>query len=76
MKHVVGFLALTGALFLQGCDTMQPNPQFRNCANACSKKQDSCMIKATTADDIARCNSSQNSCVAACEQKFPRYIQP
>lgn len=76
MKRIAGLVVLAGAMALQGCNTMVPNPHFRDCANACSKRQDGCMIKASTADDIARCNSSQESCVAACEKKFPRYVNP
>ncbi len=73
MKHAVFMLAL-GVLLLQGCVAPQPNPQFRSCTNACSKRQDSCMVNATTAGEIDRCNSSQDACVAACEKKYPRYL--
>lgn len=66
-----------GTVLLAGCvATMQPNPEFRDCANSCSKRQDACMVGASTAADVSRCNSGLDSCVASCERRFPRYIQP
>jgi hypothetical protein len=67
-------LALAGAFCLQGCVAPQPNPEFRSCANTCSKRQDDCMVNASTSGQIDRCNTSQNACVAACDKKYPRYL--
>ncbi|HKB60904.1 MAG TPA: hypothetical protein VKC56_12760 [Gallionellaceae bacterium] len=75
MKHAVFLLALAGILLLQGCVAPQPNPAFRSCANACSKHEDNCMVNATTAREIDRCNASQDACVATCDKKYPRYLQ-
>lgn len=67
-------MLLTGALVLSGCVTMKPNPAFSNCANSCNNKQDACMVNASTAADISRCNAALDKCVAQCEAKYPRYI--
>jgi hypothetical protein len=75
MKTVVFLLALAGSLLLQGCVAPQPNPAFRNCANACSKRQDNCMVNATSAREIDRCNGSQDACVTTCDKKYPRYLK-
>lgn len=74
MKHAVLLLALAGAFALQGCKGPQPNPEFRTCANACSKHQDNCMVNASTSGQIDRCNSTQDACVATCDKKYPRYL--
>lgn len=70
---------ITGAytVLLMGCAaTLKSNPEFRDCANVCSKRQDACMVSASTAADVSRCNAGLDACVASCEKKFPRYIQP
>lgn len=76
MKLAVFSLALAGFLLLQGCMPPQPNPAFRRCANACSRHEDHCMVNATSSRAIDRCNASQDRCEAACEKKYPRYLQP
>lgn len=78
MRRALAVLLMgAAALLLAGCfATMQPNPEFRDCANACAKRQDACMVGASTAADVSRCNSGLDSCVASCEKRFPRYIQP
>lgn len=65
---------LMSAFFLGGCVTTQPNPEFSSCSNSCTKKQDACMVNASTSNDIARCNAALDQCVAQCETKHPRYI--
>lgn len=74
--RAVALITIAGAFLFSGCVAMQPNPQFSSCANACTKKQDACMVNASTAEQIAACNATLDSCVAGCEKKFPRYIQP
>lgn len=69
-------LVLTGALMLVGCVTMKPNPAYSNCVNSCNSKQDACMVNASSAADIARCNSTLDKCVTQCEAKHPRYLKP
>jgi phosphoribosylcarboxyaminoimidazole (NCAIR) mutase len=65
------------AALLAGCAaSMKPNPEFRQCANVCTKRQDACMVSAGSSAEVARCNAALDACVASCEQKFPRYIQP
>lgn len=64
------------ALVLSGCVSMKPNPAFSNCANNCNSKQDACMVNASSAADISRCNTALDKCVAQCEAKYPRYINP
>lgn len=77
MKPVVVLIAVACAAMLIGCAaTMKPNPEFRDCANACTKRQDACMVSASTAADIAKCNAALDACVSSCERKFPRYVQP
>lgn len=65
---------LMSAFVLGGCVTTQPNPEFSSCSNSCTKKQDACMVNASTSNDIARCNAALDQCVAQCETKHPRYI--
>jgi len=68
-------LVASGAL-MGGCVALQPNPEFRSCANSCTERQDKCMVSATTADEVSQCNATQDKCVQACESKFPRYLEP
>lgn len=64
------------AILLMGCTPMKPNPEFRDCANGCTRRQDACMVGASTAAGVSKCNASLDACVAACERRFPRYVQP
>lgn len=72
--RAVALIAVASVLLMGGCVSVQTNPQFSNCANACTKKQDACMVNASTGDEVTRCNTSFDACVAACEKKFPRYL--
>jgi len=76
MKAIKALIFIASTLVLHGCVSMQSNPEFRNCANTCTKKQDECMVDATTSKAVASCNSAMDSCIARCEKKYPRYIQP
>lgn len=69
-------ILFVSALVLSGCVSMKPNPAFSKCTNSCNNKQDACMVNASSAADISRCNSALDKCVAQCEAKFPRYIKP
>lgn len=72
--RVAALAYITGAFLLfSGC-VATPNPQFSDCSNSCTEKQDACMVNASTAGDIANCNGSLEQCVAQCEQRFPRYL--
>lgn len=74
--RAVALITITSLFLLSGCMSMQINPEFRACANACTKKQDACMVNASTAEQVSRCNATLDACVAGCEKRFPRYIQP
>lgn len=76
LKPVNMLFALASAVMLASCAAPKPNPEFRECANACTKRQDACMVNAGTAADVSRCNAGLDACVASCEKKFPRYLQP
>ncbi len=71
--RAVALITITSAFLFSGC-VATPNPQFSNCANACTKKQDACMVNASTADQVSKCNATLDACVASCEKKFPRYL--
>ena len=76
-RAVAALMTGVCTVLLMGCAaTMKPNPEFRGCANVCTKRQDACMVSASTAADVSRCNSGLDACVASCEKRFPRYIQP
>lgn len=76
-RTLVALMLGAGTLLQVGCvATLQPNPEFRDCANACTRRQDACMVGAATAADVSRCNAGLDACVASCEKRFPRYIQP
>lgn len=76
-RALVALMLGAGTMLLMGCAaTLQPNPEFRDCANACTRRQDTCMVGASTAADVSRCNAGLDACVASCEKRFPRYIQP
>ena len=76
LKPVRMLCMLASALLLAACATPKPNPEFRECANACTRRQDACMVNATTSADVSRCHVGLDACVAGCERKFPRYMQP
>lgn len=76
LKPVLILCVLASALLLASCAAPKPNPEFRECANACTKRQDACMVNAANATDVSRCNAGLDACVASCERKFPRYLQP
>ncbi len=76
LKSAPALFALACALLLSACAVPKPNPEFRECANACTRRQDACMVNATTSADVSRCNAGLEACVASCEKRFPRYIQP
>lgn len=63
-------------ILLTGCVSMRENPKFNACADSCSNKQNSCMVNASSANDVEKCGKALDSCVAACEKRFPRYLQP
>ncbi len=75
MKILYATVALTGVLLLSGCLPLQPNPKFSHCANACTTKQDACMVNASTAGEIQRCNSRLDACMQRCEKAHSRYLQ-
>lgn len=68
--------AAATSFLLAACVPMKENPEFNTCADACSKKQNSCMVNAGTARDIDKCSEAINQCVAACEKRHPRYLKP
>jgi hypothetical protein len=75
MKIILSVISLTCMLLLSGCSPLKPNPKFSQCANACSSKQDACMVNASTARGIERCNTKLEKCTRPCESKYPRYLK-
>jgi len=75
MKILPMSAVLAGSLLLSGCFPPQVNPKFSDCANACTSKQDACMVNATTAGEVQRCNNTLDACVQRCEQKHSRYLK-
>lgn len=73
MKNLYAMAAVVGML-LSGCMSPQPNPDFSHCANACATKQDTCMVNASTAGEIERCNTSLDTCMQKCEKAHSRYL--
>jgi uncharacterized lipoprotein YajG len=76
MKPSYVLFTFASVVMLASCAAPKPNPEFRECANACTKRQDACMVSASTSADVSRCNTGLDACVASCERKFPRYLQP
>lgn len=75
MKIILSVISLAGMLLLSGCMPLKPNPEFSRCANICSNKQDACMVNASTAKGIERCNSKLDKCTNRCEGKYSRYLK-
>ena len=74
MKYARLLPGLAGLFLLAGCLPPQHNPEFSNCANACTTKLDACMVNASTATETERCNSRLDACTQACEKKYSRYL--
>ena len=74
LKSVLRLCLLASALLLAACSAPKPNPEFRDCANACTKRQDACMVNAASSTDVAKCNTGLEACINSCERKFPRYL--
>ncbi|MGD8546898.1 MAG: hypothetical protein PVG13_08475 [Thiohalophilus sp.] len=75
MKKLSITAVLAGSLLLAGCFPPKPNPEFSDCANACTTKQDACMVNASTAGEVQQCNTRLDACVQQCEQKHSRYLK-
>lgn len=50
------------ALVLSGC----VNPHRAPCLKACSSEKDSCMLNASTAEEIQKCDGLSSTCSAGC----------
>lgn len=72
--RTAALITLAGAVLFSGCVSVQTNPQFSKCANACTNRQDACMLNASTGDEVAKCNTTFDACVTSCEKKYPRYL--
>lgn len=76
-RRLIAPIAGLCAVLLAGCGaSLQPNPEFRACANVCTRQQDACMVNAGNSAAVSRCNAALDACVVRCEQKFSRYVQP
>lgn len=69
-------LVAAAALLLSSCVLRQPNPAYDKCVNACTAKQDSCMLNATTSATIDSCKSRLEQCVNRCISTYPQWITP
>lgn len=75
MKFRTMFSSLAIGLIFSACAIPQkPNPEFSSCANSCNKSQSSCMLDASSGEQVGMCKSKQTSCVTSCEAKYPRYL--
>ena len=75
MKRAFVILGLAGLLALSGCIPRKPNPEFSDCANACTTRQDRCMVNASTAKEIEQCNTRFDGCMLQCEATHSRYLK-
>jgi hypothetical protein len=75
MKIRYALMGMVGIALLSGCMPPKVNPKFSDCANACTTKQDACMVNAGTAGEVQRCSNALDACVQRCEQKYSRYLQ-
>lgn len=49
-----------------GCVTAPPNSQRKACSDACVESKNRCLIAATSADAVQRCDEDHRACVAPC----------
>lgn len=75
MKKLSVTAVFVGSLLLSGCFPPKPNPEFSDCANACTTKQDACMVNASTAGEVQKCSARLDACVQQCEMKHSRYLK-
>lgn len=75
MKHAIFSLTLLATmLLLAACLPQKTNPAFRACANTCTSTKNRCVVGAFSTDGMAQCKATRNSCMASCDDKFPRYL--
>lgn len=53
-------------LAMLGCTPMIKNPVYSDCVTRCMEKKNKCMVHATTADEISRCDDEQKLCMGKC----------
>jgi hypothetical protein len=61
---------VAAALFapLTACFALPPDPVVVECLNGCARQKDACLVGATSADGIQRCDGQSLSCNAGCER--------
>jgi hypothetical protein len=63
----VALAFLLGAgLGLGACVIVRPNPEARECTSACVERKNACLVAATTADAVARCDADHRTCMQPC----------
>lgn len=75
MRILIVSLAALASVWFAACSRLVNNPEFIECVNACTKKQNICMLEATTGEQVEECNAPQEQCVKTCRAEHERYIK-
>ena len=67
MKVVSVVVALAWAVLALGGCMMGPDPEAVRCYQACGRQKDGCMLHATSATQIQRCDYESSRCNGVCE---------
>lgn len=51
----------------------QRNPDYWNCVDASVKAYNSCMVNATTGEDVQACQTKRTESIQVCTEKYPAY---
>ena len=67
-------IVLCCAVALAGCVTFAPNPEAKACRSGCTERRNACMVAATTAEAVARCDADRDGCMNPC-LGMPEYLR-
>jgi hypothetical protein len=67
------FLVLALMVFAPGCVSMVPNPEHQACTRACNEAKNKCMLNATSADAVSKCDGAYQECMQRCAA-YPAFI--
>lgn len=58
---------------LTACISMMPNPEHQACTRACNEAKNKCMLNATSADAVSKCDGAYQECMQRCAA-YPAFI--
>lgn len=61
------------AVALTGCVALRPNPEQQACTARCVEGKNACLVEATSAEAVARCDAGHAACTQPC-LAMPRYL--